>query len=426
MHRSTLFIAIVLGLFVPCLLTIISSISYGQSSFGSNKDFSLDSLFGNNFDLFGDNSNVKSDQTKLIDFTVNETSGLKTHVNPDYKFVIQYPLEWEEGELSNDLAFLGSKEIFRIGDASNNPNPMRTSSNTVVTINVESTSQSLNPNTLQVESVTARDYANKQVEILSGPMDFGSMQATHDITKNTPATVSGQSAWRIDYITNIAGVQSSYQSEIYTVNNSTLYEIGLFTDPLKVPAMLPVFNQIVNSFRFVNDSYISNYTQFNPANQSSSTLSTNASQLNSNNTQNDFNSSADFRNGEQPVAQIQQFNTDIGSLIKENDQSNRDAIGGSSTLNNQPEKRISLKLNSAEFQTLDSSDHQAKILVDYEVIDPTLSDATINGVLEITDLDGNEIKATSYPDGFRITESGIIQFASTVDDEDIDTVNLRV
>jgi hypothetical protein len=97
-----------------------------------------------------------------------------------------------------------------------------------------------------------------------------------------------------------------------------------------------------------------------------------------------------------------------------------------STSSTTSEEDITLKLNSAEFLITDSGRHQAKILVDYETKDPSLVGRTINGILEITDNGGNEIKTTSYPDGFTITESGIIQFASSIDDEDIETVNLKV
>ena len=81
MHKPLHLAVIVLGLFLSSMTTIILPISYGQS-LGSSDEFSRNGFLGNNVGSFGDNSGAKNDQTKLIDFTVNETSGLKTHINP--------------------------------------------------------------------------------------------------------------------------------------------------------------------------------------------------------------------------------------------------------------------------------------------------------------------------------------------------------
>ncbi len=174
---------------------------------------------------------------------------MKNHENTRYNFTIDYPQNWKEEGLTSAYDF-GGNTIFKVGAPTNDPNSMRTSSNTVISIDVENTSRSLNPNTLQVESASAEDYANNQINILSGPMNLGSIQATHDITKNNKVNVSGLPAWRIDYITNLSGIQSSYQSEVYVVKEGTLFTIGLFTDPLKVPETLPIFEKVLKSFKF--------------------------------------------------------------------------------------------------------------------------------------------------------------------------------
>ena len=80
---------------------------------------------------------------------------------------------------------------------------------------------------------------------------MGSLQATFDITKNNATTINGNIAWRVDYITNLAEAQSSYESKVYLVNGGTLYTISFFTDPLKAPETLPEFEKILSSFTFI-------------------------------------------------------------------------------------------------------------------------------------------------------------------------------
>ncbi len=193
---------------------------------------------------------ASNSESEKIDFTINQTSGQKNHNNSVYNFEIDYPQNWIEEDLNNVYDIGEGKTIFKIGAPTNNPDSMRTSANTVISIDTADTSRSLNPNTLQVESLSPADYAKMETNLLSGPMDFGGMQATHDITRNNTTEVSGLPSWRIDYITNISGIQSSYQSKVFVVNEGTLFTIDFFTDPLKVPETLPIFEQVLKSFKF--------------------------------------------------------------------------------------------------------------------------------------------------------------------------------
>lgn len=229
--------------------------NFGQSGsniidppFSSSEDNSIGS--SNLDNLFSPSNNRIDTGSEKIEFILNQTTGLKNHENSDYQFKIEYPQDWNEEPLTSMYDFGETKTVFKIGAPTNNPDSMRTSSNTVISIDTENTSSTLNPNTLQVESLSAQDYGNNEASILSGPMDFGGMQATHDITRNNATDVSGLPSWRIDYITNISGIQSSYQSKVFVVNEGTLFTIDFFTDPLKVPETLPIFEQVLKSFKF--------------------------------------------------------------------------------------------------------------------------------------------------------------------------------
>ncbi|MEJ7642250.1 MAG: hypothetical protein WKF36_08665 [Candidatus Nitrosocosmicus sp.] len=93
----------------------------------------------------------------------------------------------------------------------------------------------------------------------------------------------------------------------------------------------------------------------------------------------------------------------------------------------QPQEKITISFDLVEFTTLTSSfEHQAKAIVAYQTLDPNLIGTKINGVMEISKPDGTLIKYSSFPNGFDITESGRLQFASLVDDPQIDTLKLDV
>ena len=199
----------------------------------------------------GPSSNYNNNpQEKNTNTTISQATGLKIYTNGNYHFKIDYPSTWKEENPSNVLSFLSNNKILEIGAPTNDPNPMRTSANTAFSITAENTSRSLNPNTMKVESATAEDYGKKETMFLSNPMYMGGLKTTFDITKNNATTISGHQAWRVDYITNLSGIQSSYESKVYIVNGGTLYTLHFFTDPLKVPETLPEFEKILNSFIF--------------------------------------------------------------------------------------------------------------------------------------------------------------------------------
>lgn len=97
-------------------------------------------------------------------------------------------------------------------------------------------------------------------------------------------------------------------------------------------------------------------------------------------------------------------------------------------INAQSTEKITIGLNSATFGPLTSnpSVNQVKVLVDYQTKDLSMVDSTINGVMEVFAPNGSQIKTSSYPNGFTITDAGIIQFASSFGDPTLSSVKVNV
>jgi hypothetical protein len=100
----------------------------------------------------------------------------------------------------------------------------------------------------------------------------------------------------------------------------------------------------------------------------------------------------------------------------------------SNGINAQSLEKITIGLNSASFGPLTSnpSVNQVKLLIDYQTKDLSLVHSTINGVMHVFAPNGTQIKTSSYPNGFTITESGIIQFASSFADPNLTSVKTNV
>lgn len=97
-------------------------------------------------------------------------------------------------------------------------------------------------------------------------------------------------------------------------------------------------------------------------------------------------------------------------------------------INAQSLEKITIGLNSATFGPLTSnpSVNQVKLLVDYQTKDLSLVDSTINGKMEVFAPNGTLIKTSSYPNGFTITDGGIIQFATSFGDPALTSVKTNV
>lgn len=97
-------------------------------------------------------------------------------------------------------------------------------------------------------------------------------------------------------------------------------------------------------------------------------------------------------------------------------------------INAQSLEKLTISLNSATFGPLTSNPslNQVKLLVDYQTKDLSLVDSNINGVMQVYAPNGTLLKTSSYPNGFTITESGIIQFATSFADPSLTSVKTNV
>jgi hypothetical protein len=82
---------------------------------------------------------------------------------------------------------------------------------------------------------------------------------------------------------------------------------------LRAPESLPIFNKMVNSFKFVNASGSTNTTKSTLNNQTQTPSLNDPNQRSIFNTQTDNTASDSGVNTLQPVSPIQQFNQDTGS-----------------------------------------------------------------------------------------------------------------
>ena len=88
--------------------------------------------------------------------------------------------------------------------------------------------------------------------------------------------------------------------------------------------------------------------------------------------------------------------------------------------------KLTITLNQAQFIPLEDSTRQLEVAVDYTLNDLSLSGSKINGVMQTFAADGTLLKTSSYPDGFSITESGIIFFFTSLDDPPVQSATANI
>jgi hypothetical protein len=65
--------------------------------------------------------------------------------------------------------------------------------------------------------------------------------------------VDDENKWRVEYLTNVVGIQESYNIVVLNMNEDAgkLYRLHYEMDPLKAPEQMPIANQTIDSFRFL-------------------------------------------------------------------------------------------------------------------------------------------------------------------------------
>ena len=89
--------------------------------------------------------------------------------------------------------------------------------------------------------------------------------------------------------------------------------------------------------------------------------------------------------------------------------------------------KVTVDLTSVKFGALTGSENnQLKIVINYQVNDPSLVNTPMSGTMKVYDSDGNIIKTSKIGNGYVLGQSGPMQFATTFTDKTISEVNAEV
>ncbi|MGH9951313.1 MAG: hypothetical protein ACRD5J_06790 [Nitrososphaeraceae archaeon] len=87
---------------------------------------------------------------------------------------------------------------------------------------------------------------------------------------------------------------------------------------------------------------------------------------------------------------------------------------------------VSQRLDYAHFVPLTNSPgNQVKLLLNYSSLDPSMTDAPINAVMEVYAANQTLLRTTSYPQPLLLNQSGEIQLATTFEDESLNNITAR-
>lgn len=87
---------------------------------------------------------------------------------------------------------------------------------------------------------------------------------------------------------------------------------------------------------------------------------------------------------------------------------------------------VSQRLDYAHFVPLTNSPgNQVKLLLNYSSLDPSMTDAPINAVMEVYAANQTLLRTTSFPQPLLLNQSGEIQLATTFEDESLNNITAR-
>jgi hypothetical protein len=87
---------------------------------------------------------------------------------------------------------------------------------------------------------------------------------------------------------------------------------------------------------------------------------------------------------------------------------------------------VSQRLDYAHFVPLtNSAGNQVKLLLNYSSLDPSMTNAPINAVMEVYAANQTLLRTTSFPQPLLLNQSGEIQLATTFEDESLNNITAR-
>jgi hypothetical protein len=243
---------------------------------------------------FSDSTSTQ-DKNQFTNVVPNQTSGFSKFTNTEYGFEFEFPSDWEVRDpISSGLSMEGIPvQVAMIRS------PADGGIHDLMTISVQEPSRYLDTDAMEVK--TSNLSSQEQARIVTDMLpEYG-----FKIVRENPVTVADLPAYRIEYTTY------EYETEIFVVKpDGTLYKLEFGTPMLRAPESLPVFNKMIDSFKFINSSSIINSTQPEGLTQNIPQSSINDSAQTSLST--DLGSSNNDFTTFGPVAQIQQFDHDTG------------------------------------------------------------------------------------------------------------------
>lgn len=112
--------------------------------------------------------------------------------------------------------------------------------------------------------------------------------------------------------------------------------------------------------------------------------------------------------------------------------SQREAIRGAETAAAVPSEpdyssnSVSQRLDYAHFVPLTNSPgNQVKLLLNYSSLDPSMTNAPINAVMEVYAANQTLLRTTSFPQPLLLNQSGELQLATTFEDESLNNITAR-
>lgn len=89
--------------------------------------------------------------------------------------------------------------------------------------------------------------------------------------------------------------------------------------------------------------------------------------------------------------------------------------------------KITITAKSAQFLPLTNFTYnQLKVIINYQVNDISLVNTKLNGVMQVYLSNGTLIKTSSFPNGFTISKSGMIQFATSFADKSLSNLKFAI
>jgi hypothetical protein len=245
--------------------------------------------------LFGGSTSTQ-DKDQFTNVIPNQTSGLSKFTNTEYGFEFEFPSTWEVlAPFSSGINMEGIPiQVASIRSTIDD------GIHDLLTISVLKPSRYLDTDAMEVKTsnLSPQEHAKIVTDLLP---EYG-----FKVVRENPVTVAGMPAYRLEYTTY------QYHTEVFVVKpDGTLYKLEFGTPMLRAPESLPVFNKMVDSFKFINSSSIVNSTQSEELKQNIPLSSMNNSGQTASTT--DLASNDRDSTSLGSVAQIQQFNQDTGS-----------------------------------------------------------------------------------------------------------------